>query len=282
MLQFLLPGIIILVAIIAIVVIVIRHFPQAASIDVESLPEQKEAAMKAALMEKRLKRKILAAKNRMVPSFRKLSALLKKVWEKIHGRVAQMEQRYRTKVDTMSSEQQEDVKQKIRRLLDDAARLKEEENWPDAEKKYIEVLSWDAKNIDAFWGLGDMYFEQKNFTQAKETLIYLIKLIRSDKEGEEPISVFSTPLTESQINEVFYDYAICLQNNDEAPKAIDQLLVIVQRDEKNPKYLDKLVELNIAVKDRSNAFKTLRMLKDVNPENQKIENFEEQIFALPF
>lgn len=282
MLQFILPAIVILVAIIVIVAIVVRHFPQAASIDVGALPEEQEAAMKAALMERRLKRKILDTKNKMLPFLRKFGKFLKMSWEKVHGRVAQMEQRYRTKVDSMSSEQQEDVKQKIRRLLEEADKLTEEEKWSDGEKKYIEVLSWDAQNINAFMGLGEMYFEDRNFSQAQETFVYLIKLIRADKEGEEAISAFSTPLTDTQINEVFYDYAVCLQNDEEHPKAIEQVKIIVERDEKNPKFLDKLVELSILAKDRSTAFRTLSKLKEVNPENQKIESFEEQIFALPF
>lgn len=282
MLQFFFPAVIIIVALIVIIAIVVRHFPQAASIDVESLPEEQEAAMKAALMERRLKRKILGAKNKLAPFFRKFGQSLKKMWESLHGRVSQMEQRYRTKVDSMSSEQQEDVKQKIRRLLEEAAKFKEEEKWSDGEKKYIEVLSWDHKNLDAFLGLAEMYFEQKNFVQAKETFIHLIKLIRSQDSGEEQISAFSTPLTEAQVNEVHYDFAVCLQNEESHQEAIQQLLVVVERDEKNPKYLDKLVELSILVKDRSGAFKALNKLKEVNPNNQKIETLEKLVLELPF
>lgn len=282
MIQFVIPAIIVLVAAIIILVIIIRHFPQAASIDVEALPAEQEAAMKAAMMEKRLKRKILETKNKAVPVFRRLGKAFVGVWERLHARVEQMEQRYRPKPHTMTSEKQQDIKPKIRQLLEEAEGLVKEEKFSDAEKKYIEALSWDHKNLDAFLGLGEVYYEQKSFKQAKETYMHLLKLITAQEAGEEQVSPFSRELTDVQVNEVYFDYAISMQLQGDLDGAVEQLKILTERDEKNPKYLDKLVDLSILIKDRSTAFRTLDKLKEVNPENNKISEFEEKIKQLPF
>ena len=282
MLQFLIPGIVVLLAIIIIAIIVMRHFPQAAAIDVESLPAEKEAAMKAALMERRFKRKILEFKNKFQPLFRKLGQGLQLFWKKLHARVAQLEQRYRTKSDVMSSEQQQDVKQKIKQLISEAEKFGDQENFSDAEEKYIEVLSWDPKNMDAFFGLASVYFEQKNYDQAQATFLHLLRLASAQKLGEEKLSKFSTPVNETKINEAHFDYAICLQRLEKVKDAIEEVKQLLERDSNNPKYLDKMVELSIVLKNRTEAFKAWHKLKEVNPENQKLASFEEQIMALPF
>jgi tetratricopeptide (TPR) repeat protein len=280
MIQFFIPAVVVLIAVIIITVIVLRHFPQAASIDLESLPAEQEAAMKAALMERRLKRKILEWKNKIIPLFRKIGLTFSRAGKGIHKRVAQMEQRYRQKPSTMTSEQQEEVKQKIRQLLQSAKEHSEEEHWAEAESKYIEVLSWDHKNLDAYFGLGEVYIARKEHQQAKETLMYLLKLVQAQELGEEQISIFSSPLTSSQINEAYYDYALALQNIGDLEAARHQMAIAIERDSKNPKYLDKAVELNILLNDRVSAQDAFNKLKNVNPENQKLSSLEARIREL--
>jgi tetratricopeptide (TPR) repeat protein len=280
MLQFLIPALIILIALIILTVVLLRHFPQAAAIDLEALPAEQEAAMKAALMERRLKRKILEWKNTFLPWFRKLAQGFNQAGKSLHKRVAQMEQKYRQKPHTMTSEQQEDVKQKIRTLLQYAREHCEEEHWTEAENKYIEVLSWDHKNLDAYFGLGEVYFEKKEYTQARDTLSYLLKLIQAQEAGEDTVTVFSSPLSPSQINEAYFDYAQSLLALGDLEQSRKQIRILVDRDPNSPKYLDKSVEVNIQLKDRIGAQEALNTLKNVNPENQKLTAFAEQIREL--
>jgi len=281
MLQFLFPAVILLLAIAVIVFILVRHFPQAAAIDVDALPAEQEAARKAALMERRLKRKIFETQKKILPAWRKIKQVLSKVWMALHARVVQLEQRYRKKTHTMTSEEQEDVKQKLRQLLEQAKQSFDSERFSDAEQKYIEVLSWDHKNADAYFGLAKVYIDQKEFQQAQETLAHLLKIVHTPTQDEQ-ISRFSTPIAETQVTEAHYDYAVCLQVLGDAEGASQQITICVQRDAKNPKYLDKVVELHVLAKDRSAAFRALDALKEVNPENQKIASFETQIRGLPF
>jgi tetratricopeptide (TPR) repeat protein len=280
MFQLILPAAIILIAMIIVIVIVIRHLPQAAAIDLEALPAEQEAAMKAALMERRFKRKILEFKNKSLPFLRKIGINFHKAGKSLQQKVSSMEQKYRQKPSTMTSEQQEDVKQKIKALLGAGHEHRLAEHWAEAESKYIEVLSWDHKNLDAYFGLGEVYFERKEYAQAKETFTYLLKLIQSQEAGDESVSAFSSPLTTSQINEAYFDYAICLQATDDNEGANKQLKILIDRDPKNPKYLDKAVELGILLKERVPAQEAFNALKNVNPDNQKLDSLQEQINEL--
>lgn len=277
MLQFLIPAIFVLLAVVIITVIVIRHFPQAAAIDIDKLPAEQEAAMKAALMERRLKRKVLGIKNKLAVILRKLGRIASKGWKNIHKRVVALEQKYREKPHLMTNEKQVEVKQKIRNLIDQAEKFNEENNLTDAEAKYIEILSWDHKNLEAYVGLGQVYCTQREYKQAKETYSYLLKLVTALELGDDTLSKFSAPLTDTQINEAYFNYVVCLQRVEENDQAMQQLKDLLDRDSKNPKYLDKAVELSILIKDHESARKSLEALKAVNPDNQKLVSFEEQI-----
>lgn len=277
MIQFIIPVVIMIVALVTILFVIARHFPQAAAIDLESLPAEQEAAMKAALMERRLKRKLLEAKNRLLPMFRKVGQGVSRFFSGLHQRVSMLEQRYRVKPQAMNSAQQEDIRQKVQQLLEEATANTDAEKYSEAEAKYIEVLSWDHKNVDAYLALAAVYFAKREFNQAKETYQYLFKLLQAQKAGEDAPSKFSTPLTETEIAEAHFDFAQCLQILQDYKAAIQQVEINLKKDANNPKYLDKLVELSILNKDRKKAREALDKLKEANPDNQKLSSFEERL-----
>jgi predicted Zn-dependent protease len=59
-----------------------------------------------------------------------------------------------------------------------------------------------------------------------------------------------------------------------------QMDLVLAQDANNPKYLDKLIELSILVKDRKAAREAFDRLKAINPENQKLAIFEDKLRQL--
>lgn len=280
MIQFLIPAAVALIAIVAIIVVIARHLRQAAALDLESLPAEQEAAMKAALLERRLKRKMAETKNRILPLFRRFGQGVAFIFDRAQKRVAQLEQRYRRKPQLMSPTQQQEVRQTISALLAEAQKAVEQEEWAEAEKKFIEVLGWDPKHAQAYLALAEMYFAKKEFAQAKETFQFFLKLNRAQNAGEEQISLFSEPITDEAMQQALFDYGQSLQVVGDAAQAVVQVSGALVYDPNNPKYLDKLLELSILLKDRNKARATLDKLKEVNPENQKLASLEEEVRAL--
>ena len=70
--------------------------------------------------------------------------------------------------------------ERIKKLLDEARSLFRDLKWAEAEKRYLEALLIDNRNIEAYKGVGLVYLKQKNLEQAKETFIYLVKTKNAD------------------------------------------------------------------------------------------------------
>ena len=62
----------------------------------------------------------------------------------------------------MTSAEQEDVREKIRDLTVKAGACVEAEEWSEAENRFIEILSWDPKNLETYAGLASVYLARKN------------------------------------------------------------------------------------------------------------------------
>lgn len=280
MIQFIIPAAIALIAIVAIIVVIGRHMRQVAALDLESLPAEQEAAMKAALLERRLKRKMASAKQRVLPLFRRFGQGIAGFFSRLHQRVAQLEQHYRRKPQLMTPAEQQDVRAKTKGLMDAAAASVATGDFVDAEKRYIEALSWDAKNPHAYLALAEMYLAKKEFGQAQETFQFFFKLTRAQKAGEEQVSVIAAPVTDAELQQAHFDYALALHVAGDLTAAKTEVEAALKIDANNPKYLDKLLELSILLKDRDAAKKAFETLKSVNPDNQKLSEFEGLIRAL--
>ncbi|MCI0479106.1 hypothetical protein L0Y59_01020 [Candidatus Uhrbacteria bacterium] len=72
------------------------------------------------------------------------------------------------------------VQDRLRGLLEEARSLARDLKWADAERRYLEVLSIDNRNVDAYKGLGALYLRQKHYPQAKETYEFLVKIRMAD------------------------------------------------------------------------------------------------------
>lgn len=72
------------------------------------------------------------------------------------------------------------AKEKIRTILDEARSLARDLKWADAERRYLEVLTMDDRNLDAYKGLAQIYLKQKFYPQARETFEFLMKTKQAD------------------------------------------------------------------------------------------------------
>ena len=63
-------------------------------------------------------------------------------------------------------------------------------------------------------------------------------------------------------------------------KALDAYLKATSIDPNNPKYLDKLLEISLKIKDRDLAKDALNNLRKINPDNAKLPVWQEAIEKL--
>jgi len=261
--------ILIILALIIILMVIFRKFPVLAILDVANIPGQKEAKFKKRIMEKRVARDLARWSGwlgRIWLFFNKhFSAFLKSRQEQLQ----KIKISYQSRLKMPWPEKQKRLKQ----LLIAAEDLLRKENLEEAEKKLVAIISLDQKNLAAFFKLGDLYAKQKKWPEARETLIYALKLARQNKDEEEA----PPGLTLSELH--FY-LAEVEKEVENTAAALENIREALESEPNNPRYLDLIIDLSIMIKDKNLAEEYWQKLAAVNPENQKLGEWQESIEKL--
>ncbi len=276
----------------------IKKFPQTARVDVNSLPETKLQALKKNMLDKRLRRK-LGAKGEIVwKKLKPVLILLKKIIISLYHDLLEKEKQLRAKrmqSRTATAVGMDSLQQRVGELVKQAKSLFKKDDFIEAEKIFLEVISLDPKNIEAFEGLGDLYLKQKKYNEAKETYNYLLKLSHTeahyhDKLGkvakeqgrlqEAEMEFFQSVGLNSQNANYLFDLAEVYILEEEYEKAVEFINKALDLEPNNPKYLDSLLEISIIRKDKVKAGEVLFKLEQVNPENNKISELRQRIEQL--
>lgn len=251
------PLLLILISLSVIIVIVSRKFSVLAALDVDNIPAEKEAKFKERIISNRLKRNLIkywAKSNRVLsPLGRLAGGYLKSRLHKL----------YQAK-NVYQAGERADSPEIVDQLFSQAEELKKRDDFSGAEKKYIEIIGLDSKNLKAFKELGWIYFEKKEFEEAKQTFEHILRL----KEGDE------------DIYDIHFSLAEIYRAMGRLPEAARCLKKALKIEPLNPRYLDTMLEISIIIKDKALALDTYEKLLKANPENNKLEEFKKQIDEL--
>lgn len=263
------PLILILICLILIINIVVKKFSALASLDVASIPAEREAKIKQRIMGNRLKKNYFKYYSKLQRIIRPIGTALGDFLKMIYRQLVDFKENY-NKGETIVMDQESH----IRKLLAEATESLKNGDVDEAEKRYIEIISLDSKNIDAFRALGQLYLNQKKFPEAEQTLAHVLKLL--EKQINQPKGTLSDEVN-LQLAETYFNLAelgVGKNNLDEAGQHIIEALEVIPN---NPRYLDMKLEISIINKDKKTALEALEKLAAVNPENQKLEDFRKKI-----
>lgn len=281
---------IIAACVIAALVIVGRKLPQLTLIDTDILPKERETKRKKEILQRRVDRHTSAWWQRT------LDRIVPHVWRirngfrAMYGKMLVLDSQY-TEEKPLTPE---DIEDKVRKLMLKAERLIEEGDIAGAEKVFVQVISLDQKHVAAYAGLGDLYMDSKQHEQAREMFGYLIRLsVRgctfrkpAQEKGKRPkghvAMVHAADCPESaeahaEAAKNYTKYGETFQVKDDIAGARLAYEQAVLYEASNPRYLDLLVEACILEGDQERAREVLGTLKEVNPQNQKLESLEERI-----
>src|SRR3990167_8649123 len=147
------PLILILISFGIIIFIVIKKFPALANLDIENMPAEKEAKFKERIIGNRLKRNLVkwnSKVSRVVKPVGEASGDLAK-W--VNKRLVELRDSYKKELEINNL----DLNNKTNQLFREAEDLVKKEESGEAEKKLIEIIGLDNRNIKAFRMLGDLY-----------------------------------------------------------------------------------------------------------------------------
>lgn len=277
----LIPLVIIVFSMIGIIVIVVRKFPALANLDLETVQAEKEKKMKELIISSRMKRTVIKWYSYILNFFKPISASIHNFFKYIYERINTLKDKYKKeKAITV-----EEVEKKLSALYLEAEDLERRKEFDLLEKKLIEIIGLDSHSLKAFKMLGEMYVSKKNFTEAKETFKHVLKLIDNEEletgdapaTGQKSGKEFDFNVERSHIFSRLAEVAKDSENKEEAIDNISRALVI---EPNNPRYLDMMLEISIINKDKIKALDAYNKLVEVNPDNQKLAGFKEEIDKL--
>ena len=244
--------------------ILFRKFSVLANIDVDNIESEKQAVLKQRIISEKLQRRVKKIWQRLWRVIRPIFRWLNNFFGWIYRKLWDLKDRYSQRdlqIEKNSSDQ-------IDGLFVQAQDLKRREELAEAENKYIEIIGLDSKNFKAFQMLGELYLERQNYAEAEQTFQHAIKLKQVDDQADKEVA------------NIYFNLGLVAQAQTDYQTAIKHLQQALIIDANNPRYLDKMIELCIIVKDKGEAWVTYKQLAQVNPDNQKLEDLKQKITDL--
>lgn len=269
------PLVLIIISLIVIINIVVKKFSALASLDVASIPAEKEAVFKERIMSNRLKREYFKYYSKVIKILRPSLTAINGLGKNLYRKLIDFKENYNRESSLVLN-----ADDHIARLFIEADELSKNNNSDEAEKRYIEIISLDSQNVKAFRSLGQLYTAVKKYQEAEQTLAHVLRLI--NKEIGQASSEVASAKDEvnMQLAETYFDLAEVNKNKNnltEAINCVDEALNIVPN---NPRYLDTKLEISIMNKDKKTALETYDALAEANPENQKLDEIKKKIEEL--
>lgn len=248
--------------IITVIVLLVRKWDKIRRLDLEAMPKAKLRNKKFQIIEDRFLRKTKgireATKRAVAPAGSKLSQGFGNVRKKL----GDLEKKYREGGGQPKTQEEKEMsRQKVSSLIDQGVQLFKEEKYAEAEETFLDIIRINPKEVEAYEYLGEVYFEKKEYDHAVETLEFAKTLNPND-------------------DRIYFDLGRVYQQTAEYDQAMEMFKRCVELAPKNPRNLNGLLQLAIEAKDGFVATRALKSLKEVNPENQKLEELEAQVEEL--
>lgn len=249
----------IVAAVLVLLFLLSRKWKQLLLLDLAAMPKAKLRSKKYQLIEGRLQRRASSVfevvRQLLAPATKVIQEQSKRLYESIVA----LERKYH--LDELMPQNQKDKEKtrvKIAQMLEAGAALFKEEKYTDAEQLFLDIIRINDREVQAYEYLGEIYMQRREFDHAIETLEFAKQLSPED-------------------DRISFDLATIYQTRGELERAKRYLTEAVELAPTNPKNIDALLRLAIDMKDLPVARDMLKAMKDVNPENQKIEELQASI-----
>lgn len=283
--------------------IVFKKFPQLSNVDVENLPQEKEAQKKKEI----LSRRVAADRQEFMQRWRVRLQPVGKWWQQIQLSF----RKYVGKIERLWHHEEHAKGQPLAlapsapvaaapedkggTLLQEARQQLERGAYEKAETLFIAVIKQDPHSAAAYRGLGDTYFAQGALAEAEETYSFLHQLSPEDdmvlaKLGEvserrgnveKAIDFYQqAAILNDSLAPRFYHLAELLTQVGQPVTAKEAIIQAVELDPKNPNYLDLLAEIGILCGDKDLVEQAYNELRIINPKNEKLPGLFDRLKSL--
>lgn len=258
---WIIPLIVAIGSVAIILFVVVRNISKLRVIDVQSIPEERTRELKEKIIMEKLSRSGRVKLQIITKFFSSLFKIFSRLGRRAVQRLYAIEQYYQKLNRAATEGQHAYTHETIKKLATEAEELIRQDEFIPAEKIFIDIISHNPKSVDAYEGLGNMYLKKRELDQAKETLKFALRLSPNDASVHVSLAELENQLGNHK-------------------QALEHFRRAVSKRSKNPKYLDFYIESALTAGSLKDARNGLQLLKRVNPENQKISEFEERFAKL--
>ena len=281
-----------ILSLVYIIFIIIKKIPKLVNVNLDNLPDFRTKIKKEEILKQRIRNrlnKILKySKELLLPLNDNIKDYLKDYYQKLKKIEEDLKSKSYEKLNSSLSKSK-----LIDNLIREAKESIAEEDYKEAESKLLDALKIDPHNQEVYKILADVYTEQKEYEEAKETLEYLLKLTHNNKAAvfsslanlakergnlKEAEEEYLKSISLSSDNYIYFislaEVYLELEEYKYALETAQRALILANN---NPKILDFLINVSIIIQDKELASKYLDKLKEVNIDNKKIGYFNEKI-----
>ena len=258
-----------LISLVIIIFILFKKFPVLAVLNVENIPGEKEASFKKEIIKKRVDRDL----NRIFSFFIKTLSFVSNGMRKILSISEKNLKKIKSGYVNKQRMSWSDKNKLIKDLIVEAEDAGKRGDAKLTEEKLLEIISFDQKNLHAFYDLGKLYHEERKWAEASQTLRHALKIAAKKKGSDEDFETLSEA-------EIYFSLALIGIDADKLDTAFEDISLALDREPNNPRYLDLILDLSIMRKDKETAERFFEKMATINPENSKLQTWLEEIRGL--
>lgn len=257
--------------------IIMKKLALVKTLDLSTVAEEQAAQVRNRLLFERMKRQTIKGGEKIkkiaAPFFSWLAGLFKFFLKKI----TELEKKYQKEATNQKPVLSgQELQNKVNALLNEAGALFKPGRLREAEKKLIELICLDQKNIGAYNFLAQIYIAQKEFKQALQTQQFMLKLAmkksrQSEKAGnKEEAGVF-------EVADIYAGMGAIYEAMEKWDKALEVNEKALALEPNSPRRIDKVIQIALRLKKTNLAKELIERLAQVNPDNQKLIEYQNQI-----
>jgi Tfp pilus assembly protein PilF len=259
--------ILVVICLVIIALIIVKKFPALAILDVENIPGRKEAKFKEEILKKRLERSFSHHGRFFLNIYNFFSQTLTAELHRLYESLQHWQANLRHSRQLTLTERRARVKELLK-IAEDKVKAEELDL---AEQALIEIISLEAKNTLAFARLAAVYEQGKKWPEARQTWEYALKLTKQQRRQQ------ILPEEAPALAELYFSLAGVYKNLDESEPALENIREALDIEPNNPRFLDFIIELALAEKNRDLAQEMLDRFLAINPENGKLVDWQAEI-----
>ena len=264
---------IVAISLIGIIILISSKVKALSRSSVLSPKQHKELKTKEQIITKRLERKFSKLGKVLTNLGKPLISVVKSVTQRLYTALQELESRYHHRTLTNEVGETQAAGHAIIKLNSEVSAHINDENYKDAEKKLIEMISLDPMNSDTYRKLGELYVETRQYDLAKETYNYVITLVKKKIDELETNDGTMNIMLASDYLNLGSVHRSCGQYDD----AVQCFEKACQLDRNNPKNLDYLLDVSLETRNKPLAWEAFDRLKEANPSNQKLEEYRQRL-----